>query len=65
MQDLNLFKIYTDILNQNKFRYFITGSVAAITYGDPRLTHDIDLVINLNESEIEKFIRAFPADLFF
>lgn len=65
MQDLNLFKIYTDILNQNKFRYFITGSVAAITYGDPRLTHDIDLVINLNESEIEKFIRAFPSDLFY
>jgi hypothetical protein len=65
MQDLNLFKIYTDILNQNKFRYFITGSVAAIAYGDPRLTHDIDLVINLNESEIEKFIRAYPADLFY
>jgi hypothetical protein len=65
MQDLNLFKIYTDILNQNKFRYFITGSVAAIVYGDPRLTHDIDLVINLNTGEIEKFIQAFPEQQFY
>jgi len=47
MQDLNLFKIYTDILNHNNFRYFITGSVAAIVYGDPRLTHDMDMVIHL------------------
>ena len=65
MQDLNLFKIYTDILNQNKFRYFITGSVAAIVYGDPRLTHDIDLVINLSASEVEKFIQAFPEKQFY
>lgn len=60
MQNLNLFKIFTDILNENKFRYFITGSVAAIVYGDPRLTHDIDLVINLSTGEVEKFTRAFP-----
>ena len=65
MQDLNVFRIYTDILNKNNFRYFITGSVAAIAYGDPRLTNDIDLVINLNESEIKKFVRAFPAKLFY
>jgi hypothetical protein len=38
MQDLNLFSIYTDILNSNKLKYFITGSVAAIVYGEPRLT---------------------------
>jgi len=65
MQDLNLFRIYTDILNQNKFRYFITGSVAAIAYGDPRLTHDIDLVINMSSNEIEKFILAFPGNQFY
>jgi len=65
MQDLSLFKIYTDILDQNNFRYFITGSVAAIVYGDPRLTHDIDLVINLSTVEVDKFIRAFPERQFY
>ena len=65
MQDLNLFKIYTDILIQNNFRYFITGSVAAIVYGDPRLTHDIDLVISLLNSQVKKFTLAFPEEQFY
>ena len=56
MQDHNLFGIYLDILNKNQIQYFVTGSVASIVYGEPRLTHDIDLVIFLREKEVEKFI---------
>lgn len=65
MQELNLFRLYTDILNKNNFKYFITGSVASIVYGDPRLTNDIDLVIFLIKNDIDKFIRAFPSDNFY
>ena len=45
MQDHNLFSLYINILDDNNIPYFITGSVASIVYGDPRLTNDIDLVI--------------------
>ena len=65
MQGLNLFRIYTDILNQNNFKYFISGSVASIVYGDPRLTNDIDLVIFLNKNDIDNFIRVFPSAKFY
>jgi hypothetical protein len=65
MQELNLFSIYTDILNHNNFKYFITGSVASIVYGDPRLTNDIDLVIFLVKNDIDKFILAFPSENFY
>ncbi|MDY0082627.1 MAG: hypothetical protein RBR74_05540 [Ignavibacteriaceae bacterium] len=65
MQDLNLFSLYIKILDDNNIPYFITGSVASIVYGDPRLTHDIDLVINLDNSDINKFINAFPPDQFY
>jgi hypothetical protein len=65
MQELNLFRIYTDILNQNNFKYFITGSVASIVYGDPRLTNDIDLVIFLIKNDIDKFIHAFSSEYFY
>lgn len=65
MQDFNLFGIYTDILNKNNFKYFITGSVASIIYGEPRLTHDIDLVMYLDEIEVDKFIKAFPQEQFY
>jgi len=65
MQDLNLFALYIDILRKYQIPYFITGSVASIVYGDPRLTHDIDLVINLNNINVEIFTKAFPSDQFY
>ena len=65
MQDLNLFAIYTNLLITHQIPYFITGSVASIVYGDPRLTHDIDLVINLHPNQVEEFIKSFPAEQFY
>ncbi len=47
MQDPNLFGIYLNILNKNQIQYFVTGSVASIIYGEPRLTHDIDPIFFL------------------
>lgn len=65
MQDLNLFALYIDILSKHQIPYFVTGSVASIVYGDPRLTHDIDLVINLNNVNVDIFLKAFPLDQFY
>ena len=65
MQDLNLFAIYTNLLIAHQIPYFVTGSVASIVYGDPRLTHDIDLVINLHPNQVEEFIKSFPAEQFY
>lgn len=65
MQELNLFAIYTDLLNKHQIPYFVTGSVASIVYGDPRLTHDIDLVLNLNNVDAGLFKKIFPADKFY
>lgn len=65
MQETNLFAIYTNILEISKIEYFITGSIASIVYGDPRMTHDIDLIISLNEFEIQKFVSAFKLEEFY
>jgi len=65
MQDLNLFTLYTDILSKYQIPYFVTGSVASIVYGDPMLTHGIDLVINLNNVNIDIFLKAFPSEQFY
>lgn len=65
MQDLNLFTLYINLIDQCNIPYFVTGSVASIVYGDPRLTHDIDLVINLSESNVDVFLQAFPPDQFY
>lgn len=48
-----------DILNKGKIEYMISGSVATMFYGKPRLTHDIDLVIDITlDSALEFFNRV-------
>lgn len=43
-------------LEKLKIPYLITGSIAAMAYGEPRLTNDIDIVadIDLNQAQIIK-----------
>ena len=43
----------------------ITGSVAGIVYGEPRMTHDIDLVLELAYADAEGFTEAFPIETFY
>ncbi len=65
MQEHNLFKIFVDPLNDLEIPYIITGAVASIIYGEPRLTHDVDLVLDLQFKDIEKLISKFPAGNFY
>jgi hypothetical protein len=45
--------------------YFVTGSMAGILYGEPRLTHDVDIVVALTSRDVQRFIDAFPLDEFY
>jgi hypothetical protein len=45
--------------------YFITGSMAAIYFGDPRFTNDIDIVVALPAEKIGPLCEAFPAPDFY
>ena len=43
----------------------VTGSVASSLQGEPRSTHDIDLVVVLHRSTIQQLIDAFPPPDFY
>ncbi len=45
--------------------YMVTGSVAMIVYGEPRLTLDVDFVVALDVADIPRFIEAFPPSEFY
>ncbi|MFQ5849316.1 MAG: hypothetical protein ACE5JU_01860 [Candidatus Binatia bacterium] len=45
--------------------YLVTGSVASMAYGEPRLTNDIDVVAGIREEHILGLLAAFPADAFY
>ena len=47
------------VLEKQKIGYFITGSIASTIQGEPRSTHDIDLVISINTTQIKRFVHAF------
>lgn len=38
--------------------------MAGILYGEPRLTHDVDIVVALASRDVQRFIDAFPLDEF-
>jgi hypothetical protein len=42
----------------------LTGSYALAYYATPRMTRDLDLVVALKASEIEKLFTAFTADFY-
>lgn len=52
-------------LEQVGVRYLITGSTATIFYGEPRFTNDIDVVVQLDERDLGRFVAAFPGDEFY
>ena len=49
-------------LDKNGIAYMITGSTAANFYAVPRMTRDIDIVVELSDKDVEKFIDAFKKD---
>ena len=42
--------MFTQRLNTLGVAYMVSGSVAVIIYGEPRLTHDVDLIVVLERS---------------
>ncbi|MEW6162681.1 MAG: nucleotidyltransferase [Nitrospirota bacterium] len=44
-------------LNEKGIRYIVVGGIAVNLYGIPRMTYDIDLILDLEDNNIEKFLR--------
>src|SRR6266480_3015885 len=65
MPEPELFLLFVRPLNRAGIRYVVTGSIAAILYGEPRLTHDVDFVIFLNEQNIHQLSEVFSASDFY
>lgn len=65
MLEPDLFLVFLEPLNRAAIPYMVTGSVAGIVYGEPRVTHDVDLVVELDVHRIEDFVTLFPEEEFY
>jgi hypothetical protein len=45
--------------------YMLTGSVASSLYGEPRLTHDIDLIVRVDAGNAAGIVKAFPSPRYY
>jgi hypothetical protein len=61
----DLLALFVEPLNKLDIEYMATGAVAAILYGEPRLTNDIDLVVKLDPANIERLREAFASTDFY
>lgn len=53
------------VLEGMSIPYMIGGSVALSVWATPRLTHDLDLVLDLPEDRIQEFCEHFSPDRYF
>ena len=53
------------VLERLRIPYLITGSVAAMAYGEPRMTNAIDVVVDLDEAHVGPFAAQFPHDEYY
>lgn len=44
-------------LNERNIRYIVAGGIAVNLYGIPRMTYDIDLILDLEDSNLKRFLH--------
>jgi hypothetical protein len=62
--ELEVLKIVTKRLEEAGIGYMITGSVAANFYSQPRMTRDVDIVIQVKVEQIDKLYHLFKKDFY-
>ena len=61
----DLVSLFVEPLNHLGVTYLVTGAVAAIVYGEPCLTNDIDFVVKLSDDDLLRLHDAFPQSEFY
>ena len=63
-EELEILKTVVGRLEQARVPYFISGSMAANYYSVPRMTRDIDIVLELRPAHLKLFVESFRDDFY-
>lgn len=64
----NLIDVFLSVIHKiesEKIPYMVVGSIASMVYGEPRMTHDLDLVVDILPKDAAKFETLFPLEEFY
>ena len=62
--ELDILKEVCSKLDNGNIAYMLTGSFAANFYAVPRMTRDIDIVIEIQMKDADKVFRIFKSDFY-
>ena len=65
MEQVELLARTIATLESRHVPYMLVGSLASTAYGEPRMTRDIDIVVDLRPDQVEHFCDAFPEDEYY
>lgn len=65
MGPFELLQKIVEVLECLQIEYLVTGAIASIAYGEPRLTNDIDIVATVKEEHVPDLLEAFPVEEFY
>jgi hypothetical protein len=60
--ELSVLKVVTTRLAGAGIAYMVTGSVAVSLYAEPRMTRDVDLVVELGPADTARIVDMFDAE---
>jgi hypothetical protein len=61
MDELRAFFTYAiGVLERLDIPYMVVGGYAATVYGEPRMTVDVDIVVDMRWEHVSAFVAAFP-----
>ena len=60
-EELEVLRTVAARLDQAGIAYMLTGSMALNYYAVPRMTRDIDLVVELEPGDAERLVRLFQS----
>jgi len=63
-EELEVLKMVASRLKKADIPYMISGSIAANYYSIPRMTRDIDIVIELHPKDVDRFAALFQDDFY-
>ena len=63
-EELEVLRIVTGRLDAAGIPYMVTGSMAVNYYGVPRMTRDIDVVVDLSVADLDRISELFRDDFY-
>ncbi|HKB16288.1 MAG TPA: hypothetical protein VKF62_09480 [Planctomycetota bacterium] len=61
MEPADLLPLLVVALEEVGIDYLVVGATASASYGEPRLTRDIDVVVDLRPDPVDSLVSRFPA----